>query len=168
MGTPERVTDAYLHELLDGYAVDVAALVDGAACAAASTAASEIVAVRDVAVQTMCPHHLLPGLGTATVAYMPGERLLGIGALARLVEAFARRLTLQETIGREVVATLMTRAGARGAYCRLDMHHTCLSCRGARKVTAVVTTAASAGELALPAGEARLFHLLASTPRVAP
>jgi GTP cyclohydrolase I len=160
--TPARVVDAFTADLLAGYDVDVEELLGGAACGAASTEDEAIVVVGDVRVQTLCPHHLLPGMGFATVAYLPGPRLLGIGAIARLVDACARRLTLQETIVREVVEALMSHGGARGAYCRLDLHHTCLSCRGTRQATAIVTTARTAGELARPDVALHLHHLLAT------
>jgi GTP cyclohydrolase I len=94
----------------------------------------------------MCPHHLLPGIGAATVAYLPGDRVVGIGGLARTVDAFARRLTLQETIGEAVVRALLDHAGARGAYCRLELSHACLSARGARQPEAIVVTIARGGE----------------------
>ena len=157
--TPARVVEAYLGELLAGYDADVDALLRGTACKTAPDDDGPIV-IRDIRCQTLCPHHLLPGMGVATVAYLPGRQLLGIGALARLVEAYSRRLTLQEQVGRDVVTALMSKGQARGAYCRLDMHHTCSSCRGARQSAAVVTTEHSAGELAGPTAVRHLHHLL--------
>ncbi len=131
LGTGARVADAYIDELCDGYAVDVAALfaestIDGA---------SEIVSVRDIAVTTMCPHHLLPGTGSATVAFGPGKggKLFGLGALAKLVDAFAHRLTLQETIGEEVARALVAHLKAKWAGCRLTMSHACMCARGERR-----------------------------------
>jgi GTP cyclohydrolase I len=158
--TPARVVRAYRDDLLAGYEVDVDALLEGSACGASEEHADAIVVVREIRVQTLCPHHLLPGLGTATVAYLPGASLLGIGALARVVDAYSRRLSLQEDIGRSVVDALIAKGGARGAYCRLDMHHTCLSCRGARQVSAVVTTEKRGGALAQPEYAQRLHQLL--------
>ncbi len=158
--TPARVVDTYLSDLLTGYGVDIDALLSGASCGEPVPNAG-IVVVREIRVQTVCPHHLLPGIGVATVAYLPGTRLLGLGALARLVDAYSRRLSLQENIGRQVVAALMSKGEARGAYCRLDMHHTCLSCRGARQAAAIATTEESAGELATPTALEHLHHLVA-------
>ena len=94
----------------------------------------------------------LPAQGTALVAYWPGEKVLGLGTLAHLVNALARRLTLQERIGREVVDALMNHAGARGAYCRLALTHSCLTARGARQSQATVQTVATAGAFSHPEG----------------
>src|SRR5438067_434086 len=78
-GTGARVADAFVDELCDGYAVDVGALLASNAVAGRSG----VVVVRDVGVSTMCPHHLLPALGTATVAFAPDAKLVGIGALVK-------------------------------------------------------------------------------------
>src|SRR5262245_33156687 len=96
--TPERVVSAFADELLSGYDVDLEQLLaDGAAVE--PMPGSGVVVVRGVQIATVCPHHLLPALGSATIAYVPGSRVLGLGTLSRLVDAFARRLTLQERIG---------------------------------------------------------------------
>jgi GTP cyclohydrolase IA len=166
--TPARVARTFCSELLGGYDIDVEALFAAPKSSASETGDDGIVVVRDVRIQTLCPHHLLPGLGVASIAYVPGGRLLGIGALAQLVDAYARRLSLQEHIGRQVVDALMTLGQARGAYCRLDLQHTCLSCRGARQSTAVVTTEARAGALATPESSHRLRDLLGLRSSPAP
>ncbi len=144
--TPALVTEAFERELLAGYSIDVPALLAAESGKLRPEDPRGAVVLRNVQVATLCPHHLLPGLGTATVAYIPGDRVVGIGALARTVEAFARRLTLQETIGLAVVQALVDHAGARGAYCRLELSHACLSARGARQAEATLVTVARAGE----------------------
>lgn len=143
--TPARVTDAFADELLSGYSVDVDALLADGSEAASST--SPIVAVTGIRTATLCPHHLMPGLGTAAVVYRPGARVLGLGTLAKLVDACARRLSLQEAVAENVVDALMRQAKARGAYCELTLVHGCLSARGACQAGAKVTTIARAGEL---------------------
>lgn len=156
-GTPARVTDAFERDLLSGYAVDVPRLLVEESEPLAKDGPRGLVIVRDLNVATICPHHLLPGVGRAAVAYLPEARLVGIGAIARAVDAFARRLTLQETIGESVVRALVDSVGARGAYCRLELRHTCLAARGARQTEATVVTVAQAGEPigepSLPSGE---------------
>ncbi len=147
-GTPERVTAAFADELLAGYATDPAALLRAGACATQRPAPDDLVTVEGIQVTTVCPHHLLPAFGAATVAYLPGAACLGVGVIARLVDACARRLILQEVLARTVVDALMVHAGARGAYCRVELLHTCLSCRGAREPNARVTVTARAGALA--------------------
>jgi GTP cyclohydrolase I len=143
--TPALVTEAFERDLLAGYHMDVPSLLAAESGRASADEAQGLVVVRDIQVTTVCPHHLLPGLGRAAVAYFPGERLVGIGALSRTVEAFSRRLTLQESIGDKVVRALVEHAGARGAYCRLELSHACLSARGARQAQATVITVARAG-----------------------
>jgi GTP cyclohydrolase I len=158
--TPARVTEAFATELLSGYQVDLAQLILGGSCESDGQPPDGIVAVQDITVAAVCPHHLTPSLGKASVAYLPGTHLLGLGTLARLVDACARRLVLQEQIGRSVVDALMRHAGARGAYCRLSLVHGCLCARGARQPGTVVHTTASAGELSGPRAAAELGLVL--------
>ena len=142
-----------------GYGVDVKALIEGGSSPLLARQESDrhgIVVVRGVAIAAVCPHHLLPALGHATVAYRPGKQLLGLGVIAHLVDAYARRLTMQEAIGERVVEALLEIAGARGAYCALDLTHSCLSARGARQGAAVVRTVATGGDLAGPEAVAEL------------
>jgi GTP cyclohydrolase I len=141
VGTGARVADAYIDELCDGYGVDVAALLADNAI----DGTTEIVSVRDIAVTTMCPHHLLPGEGHATVAFAPRGKLVGIGAIVKLVDAFAHRLTLQETIGEEVARAIALHLGARWAGCRLTMRHACMCARGERRQGARVESVALHG-----------------------
>lgn len=143
--TPARVVDAFADELLEGYGVDLARLVADGSTHTESPAG--IVALKDVSVATVCPHHLMPGLGHAHVVYRPGARVLGLGAIARLVNACARRLVLQETIAEDVVKAFLEHAGARGAYCEVTLVHGCLSARGACQSNARATSIVRRGEL---------------------
>jgi GTP cyclohydrolase I len=162
-GTGARVAAAWADDLLQGYEADPAAVLAASVCSAeevsggASGASSEqttaplpLVLVRELAVTTMCPHHLLPAYGTGLVAYLPGARVVGIGALAQVLDAFARRLTLQERIGMEVAEILVRELGARGALCKLSLTHMCLVARGERKTGALVETLSVAGTFAAP------------------
>jgi GTP cyclohydrolase I len=145
-GTPALVVEAFENELLSGYGVDVPGLLAAESEPLALDGPRGVVAVQGIHVTTVCPHHLLPAMGHATLAYLPGDRLVGIGTLARVVDAFARRLTLQEAIGPAVVHALLEHAGARGATIRLELRHACLAARGARQTDATVVTVAHAGE----------------------
>ena len=106
--TPARVVEAFADELLTGYGRDLRALVTKDSSPAPREAG--LIALRDVAVATVCPHHLMPAVGRANVIYRPGDRILGIGVIARLVDACARRLVLQEMIGEDVVSALVNLA----------------------------------------------------------
>jgi GTP cyclohydrolase I len=146
--TPERVTQAFTEDLLRGHTVNVRELLRQGSCPTSGSSGSKaVVAVTEIAVASVCPHHLLPAWGKAHVVYTPGASLLGIGTIAALVDAFARRLTLQEAIAHNVVTALVEHGGARGAYCELELEHGCLRARGERQAHAVVRSSARAGEL---------------------
>jgi GTP cyclohydrolase I len=143
--TPARVAEAYSADLLSGEGVDLGALVrEGSGPLAAPVG---LVVVRELAVTTVCPHHLLPALGKAVIGYQPGTRLLGLGTFARLLDAASRRLTLQEGIGDRVVAALMNEGGALGAFCQIELLHGCLAARGPKRHEARMLTLARAGIL---------------------
>ena len=153
VGTPQRVVAAYEHEFLSGYLDDPAAIV---ATGKAETNESGIVVLKGLRAATMCPHHLLPAMGVADVAYEPGGALLGLGAIAQLLRASSARLTLQEAIAPRMVSYLMAHAGARGAFCRLSLRHSCFAARGENEHTAAITTTAADGTLATADGAGRL------------
>jgi GTP cyclohydrolase I len=142
-GTGARVAAAFADDLLAGYAVDVDAVV----AENVLPGRSDLVVVRDLPVTTTCPHHLLPSSGTATVAFMPAERLMGVGAVARLVDALSRRLALQEDIGERVVGTLEKHLAPRWAGCRLLLSHACMTARGERAHGSRVETVALRGKV---------------------
>jgi GTP cyclohydrolase I len=147
-GTPERVAEAWAHELVDGYDVDVASLLTSESSAAPAGPPS-LVSLRGLSVSTICPHHLLPARGKGTVLYLPGSRVAGLGTLSRLVDAFAHRLALQEAITSAVAGSLVEHLGARGAACKLTLAHSCLTSRGERKDDTVVDTIAFAGSFSI-------------------
>jgi GTP cyclohydrolase I len=154
-GTPARVVEAYANDLLAGEGVDLDVLLHEGSAPLSEPVG--LVVVRGLAVTTVCPHHLLPATGTGVIGYLPGSRLLGLGTFARLLDAAARRLTLQEGIGDRVVSALMGRGGARGAFCQIELVHGCLATRGPRRPEARMVTLARAG--ALEASEALLAAL---------
>jgi GTP cyclohydrolase I len=139
--TAHRVASAFADELLVGYGVDVDALLSQNVI----PGQTDLVIVRDVPITTTCPHHLMPAVGTATVAFEPEEHIIGVGTIGRLVDAFALRLTLQEQIGHRVVAALQKHLAPRWVGCRLVLSHACMTARGDRKHGARVETIALAG-----------------------
>jgi GTP cyclohydrolase IA len=141
-GTGERVAAAYLDELCDGYGVDVEALLR----AESIRGTTEVVALHDIAVSTVCPHHLLPAVGKASVAFGPGELLVGLGTLVRVVDAYAHRLALQEEIGQRVAFALSTHLSPRWAACRIVLEHACVSARGVRRHGTSAETVAFVGD----------------------
>ncbi len=143
-GTGERVTDAFVDELCSGYSVDTGALL--ASNVIDAGAGASVVIARDIPVETMCPHHLMLASGLATVAFAPRAQLIGIGVVARLVMAHARRLRLQEDIGEAVVADLAEAIDPAWVGCRLVLSHGCMTARGSRAHGARVESVATRGE----------------------
>lgn len=141
--TARLVADAYADQLLVGYRDDPAEILSGSV----SAVGSEIVAVRDIQTTIMCPHHLMPATGVVHVAYAPGERVVGLGAIGRLVACFARRLTLQESLVQSIVDALCTHAGARGAACAAELAPTCMTARAESCHAASALSLATAGEM---------------------
>jgi GTP cyclohydrolase I len=151
---PELFVHALENDWLCGYRTNIGQLL--AAGSEILTPPAPVVVVSDIATATMCPHHLLPAEGRATIAYWPGKRYLGLGTITRLLQACSRRLTLQENIGRMVVDSLVELGGARGAYCKIVLRHMCLRLRGARQAHAVATTVHVAGEFETNQGREQL------------
>jgi GTP cyclohydrolase I len=107
----------------------------------------ELVLVRDIPFQTLCMHHLLPFHGAAHVAYLPGETIIGISKLARVVEAFARDLQLQERMTVQIADWLEQQLAPRGVGVVLSAEHMCMTIRGVRKPGARTVTSALRGSL---------------------
>ena len=107
----------------------------------------ELVIVRDIPFHTLCMHHLLPFHGVAHVAYLPGERIIGISKLARVVEGFARDLQLQERMTVQVADWMVDNLNPGGVGVVLSAEHTCMTIRGVRKPGARTVTSALRGSL---------------------
>jgi len=106
----------------------------------------EIVLVRDIPFYSMCEHHMLPFIGTAHVAYLPQDtNLLGLSKMARIVEAHAKRLQLQERLTTQIADTIMRTAKPKGALCVIEAEHLCMTMRGVRKPGSKTVTSALRG-----------------------
>ena len=107
----------------------------------------ELVLARDIPFASLCEHHLLPFIGVAHVGYLPGERILGLSKLARVVELFARRLQVQERLTTQVAAWLQDNVHPRGVGVVLEAEHMCMTIRGVRAHGAKTVTSALHGAL---------------------
>jgi GTP cyclohydrolase IA len=107
----------------------------------------ELVIARAIPFRTVCEHHLLPFSGVAHVGYVPGERILGLSKLARLVEHFAARPQTQERLTRQVADCLVERLRPRGAGVMLEAEHSCMTVRGVRATGATTVTSTLLGSL---------------------
>jgi GTP cyclohydrolase I len=105
----------------------------------------ELVLVRDIPFQSLCMHHLLPFHGVAHVAYLPGERIVGLSKLARVVEHFSRELQLQERLTTQIAAWLQEQLCPKGVGVVAQAEHLCMSLRGVQKPGALTVTSALHG-----------------------
>ena len=121
----------------------------------------ELVLARAIPFRTVCEHHLLPFAGVAHVGYLPGERILGLSKLARLVEHFAARPQTQERLTKQVADTLADLVQPKGAGVVLEAEHTCMTLRGVRSLGATTVTSALVGLLRTDARSRAEFFALA-------
>ena len=105
----------------------------------------EVVLVRDISFQSMCEHHMLPFLGKAHVAYLPGLRIVGLSKLARVVEEVARRPQVQERMTEQIANLLVEELKVKGVAVIIEAEHTCMTIRGVRKPGALCITSAMKG-----------------------
>ena len=141
VGTPDRVHRMYA-ELTAGYHVDPDRLVNGAIF---EVDYSEMVVVKDIPFYSLCEHHLLPFFGTASVAYIPRGRVIGLSKIPRIVEMYARRLQIQERMTQEIADFLDARLDPQGVGVVVEANHLCAVMRGIRKPGTVMTTSAVLG-----------------------
>jgi GTP cyclohydrolase I len=108
---------------------------------------NELVMARDLPVQSLCEHHLLPFAGVAHIGYLPGDRILGLSKLARVLDLFARDLQVQERLTQQVADWLRDNLAPRGVGVVIEAEHLCMSLRGVRAHGARTTTSALHGLL---------------------
>lgn len=141
--TPARSAKAWA-AMLAGYSENPADHLDVTFSAPSDPG---LVIVSGVRLQSMCAHHLLPFSGVATVAYRPspGQRIVGISKLARVVSGYAARLQVQEQIGYQTIEAIKERLNPSAAMCIITAAHDCMRLRGVREPGAVTTTYATNG-----------------------
>lgn len=162
--TPARVARAY-REMFAGYARDGAGEL--------STVFREVggyddmVLVRDIAFSSHCEHHVVPFFGRAHIAYFPSDGVVGLSKLARVVDAYAKRLQTQETLTAQIVAAIETALAPRGVAAMLEAEHLCMSMRGVQKPGALTVTTRFTGRFRDdPAVQARFLTLARGVGRV--
>ena len=135
--TPRRVAQAYA-ELLTPATFELTTFPN-------EEGYDELVVARDIPFHTLCEHHLLPFVGVAHVGYLPGDRIVGLSKLARVVETFARGLQNQERLTKQVACWIEEHLRPRGVGVVLEAEHLCMTLRGARARGATTTTSALSG-----------------------
>lgn len=144
--TPERVTETWLTEFLDGYTRRPEDAL-GERFPAPKGAGSSLVVVTHLHFRSVCPHHLLPYEGRAHLAYAPADTVVGFGRLSALLDCFAHRLILEEDLAREVAAALARILGSKATACVLDAEMSCLRLRGEHQRQARTHAEAYEGKL---------------------
>jgi GTP cyclohydrolase I len=139
--TPERVAKA-LQFLTQGYDMDPATILKSAMF---TEDYSQMVVVKDIEVFSMCEHHMLPFFGKAHIAYIPNGHIVGLSKLPRVVDAFARRLQVQERLTNEIRDCIQDTLNPVGVAVVIECKHLCMAMRGVQKQNSVTTTSAFTG-----------------------
>jgi GTP cyclohydrolase I len=160
--TPKRVIIA-LKEMCSGYHQDLNEIVK----TFDMEGYDEMVLLKDIEFYSLCEHHMLPFFGRAHVAYIPGDngKVIGVSKLARIVDTFAKRLQIQERIGRQVVDFLQEKLQCIGAACIIEANHLCMRARGVEKQSSIMITSSLTGVFLEPtqkgiAARAELMSLI--------
>jgi GTP cyclohydrolase I len=139
--TPARAAKAFQF-LTRGYHQTIDEVVNNALFPSDS---DEMVVVQDIELYSMCEHHLLPFIGKCHVGYIPTGQVLGLSKVARIVDMFARRLQIQETLTKEIAQTIMQVTNAAGVGVVIEAKHMCMMMRGVEKQNSVMKTSAMLG-----------------------
>ena len=140
--TPARVAES-LRYLTEGCDYDPATIVGDALFALDGY--DDMVVVKDIAFYSLCEHHLLPFFGCVHIGYVPDGRVVGLSKLPRLVDAYSRRLQLQERMTREIAEAIDTTVNPRGVGVVVEGRHLCLEMRGVQKQTSQTLTSCMLG-----------------------
>ncbi len=141
--TPQRIANMYIDEIFTGLYDDPASHLT----ITFEAEHDEMVMVRDIAVHSMCEHHLVPFAGKAHVAYIPGDagRITGLSKIARLVDGFAKRPQVQERLTTQIADALVNVLEPTGVLVMIEAEHFCMSMRGVQKPGSLTVTSAVRG-----------------------
>jgi len=140
--TPARVVRAY-EEFFAGYELDPVAVLERTF--AETEGYDEIVLLRNIRLESYCEHHMVPIIGIAHVAYLPGQRVVGISKLARVVQAYAKRLQIQEKLTAQIANTIEAVLQPRGVAVIIESEHQCMTTRGVHQHGASMVTSRMLG-----------------------
>ena len=158
--TPRRVAEAYTEFFAGVDRNPLDPLADATDFVAAPGQLGELVLLRDIAFRSVCEHHLLPFTGVAHIAYLPGDRIVGLGRLPEVVDILSARPQLQERLGEQIADALDAGLRPRGVLVVLDARHSCVTARGSRQAGSTTLTVASRGELSDPVARVEAMALI--------
>jgi GTP cyclohydrolase I len=156
--TPERVAKA-LANLTSGYDHDPKAILKSAMFAEGH---SEMVIVKDIELYSMCEHHMLPFFGRAHVAYIPSGHIVGLSKIARVVDAYARRLQVQERLTIQIRDVIQETLNPLGVAVVIEAKHLCMMMRGVGKQNSKTTTSAFTGQFLEKETRSEFISLISS------
>ena len=139
--TPQRVRKA-LEFMCSGYKQDVKEIINEALFESSN---NEMVIVKDIEFYSLCEHHILPFFGKVSVAYIPNGKVVGLSKIPRIVNAFARRLQIQEQLTEQIADAIMQYVNPKGVGVMINARHMCMEARGVQKVCSSTTTSALRG-----------------------
>lgn len=142
LGTPDRVTRSYL-EFFAGYDENPAEYLERTFEEVAGY--DEMIILKDIRMESYCEHHMVPIIGVVHVAYMPDNRVVGISKLARVVDAFSKRLQIQEKLTQQIAATIDQALKPRGVAVIIESSHQCMTTRGVHKDGVTMITSSMLG-----------------------
>ena len=142
LGTPDRVARSF-EQNFQGYAIDPAAILERTFEEVEGY--DEIVLLRDIRFDSHCEHHIMPIVGRAHVAYLPDRRVVGISKLARIVDAYARRLQIQEKMTAQIANTIEDVLQPQGVAVVIEATHQCMTTRGVHKPGSTMVTSRMLG-----------------------
>ncbi len=161
--TPSRVARAY-EEFFAGYEVDPVELL--ARSFEETDGYDEMVVLRDIRLESHCEHHLVPIIGRAHIAYIPDGRVVGISKLARVMEAYAKRLQIQEKLTAQVANTIESVLKPKGVAVVIEAQHQCMTTRGIHKPGVSMVTSRMLGAFRDDASTRREFLAMIGSPRL--
>ena len=156
--TPERVAKALLY-LTHGYDLDPNAILESAKF---KEDYSQMVVVKDIEIYSMCEHHILPFFGKAHIAYIPNGHIVGLSKIPRVVDAFARRLQVQERLTNQIRDCIQETLNPIGVAVVMECRHLCMCMRGIQKQNSVTTTSAFTGDFIHEKTRTEFLHLISS------
>ena len=142
MSTPQRAAEAW-RSLLQGYGQNAETILTGGLF---PTPHDGIVVLKDIDFCSICEHHLLPFFGKCHIAYLPGEQIVGLSKLARVVEVYSKRLQVQERMTKEIAESIDRYVKPRAVAVVIEAQHLCMIARGVQKQNSIALTCSVLGE----------------------
>jgi GTP cyclohydrolase I len=156
--TPERVAKS-MQYLTQGYQIDAKAILESAKF---HEDVSEMVIVKDIELYSLCEHHMLPFFGKAHVAYIPNGYITGLSKIARVVDAYSRRLQVQERLTTQILNAIKDTLNPLGVAVVIEASHLCMMMRGVQKQNSVTTTSAFCGQFEKNESRSEFIRLIGS------